>query len=286
MPATTFVRDRTDILPAIERVGGAPVVIKLLEGTQGIGVMLAPDLPVAQAMIETLQATRQNVLVQEFIAESSGTDVRAFVVGDQVVGAMRRSSGGDDFRSNLHRGGRPEVIELDAAYEQAAVRSAQIMGLRVAGVDMLESDRGPLVMEVNSSPGLQGIERATGQDIARIIVDFVDNQVAFPELDVRQRLSVSRGYGVAELLVREDGAFVGQPLGAAGLTERDITVLTVQRNVEVIANPKPTLVLEANDQLLCFGRLEEMRDMIPKRRSRRRRLIPPPNRDDSVSDTT
>ena len=133
---------------------------------------------------------------------------------------------------------------------------------------------------------MQGIEQATGQDIARIIVDYVDNQVAFPELDVRQRLSVSRDHGVAELLVREDGGFVGQTLGEAGLSERDITVLTVQRGVDVIANPKPNLVLEANDKLLCFGRLEEMRDMIPKRRSRRRRLIPPPNRDDSISDTT
>lgn len=282
MPATTFVRDRADILPAIERVGGAPVVIKLLEGTQGIGVMLAPDLAVAQAMIETLQATRQNVLVQEFVRESSGTDVRAFVVGEQVVGAMRRTSTSDDFRSNLHRGGKPEVITLEPAYERAAVRSAQIMGLRVAGVDMLESDRGPLVMEVNSSPGLQGIERATGQDIARMIIDYVDDQVAFPELDVHQRLSVSRGYGVAELLVREDGAFVGRPLGESGLDDRDVRVLTLQRGTTVIPNPKPALILEANDQLLCFGKLEEMRTMVPKRRPRRRRL----KRDDSISDTS
>lgn len=272
MPATTFVRDRADVLPAIERVGGAPVVIKLLEGTQGIGVMLAPDLSVAQAMIETLQATRQNVLVQEFIAESSGSDVRAFIVGDQVVGAMRRSSGSGDFRSNLHRGGTSEPVTLEPAYAAAAVRSAQIMGLGIAGVDMLESDRGPLVMEVNSSPGLQGIEKATGRDIARVIIDFVDNQVAFPELDVRQRLSVSRGYGVAELLVREDGSFIGRSLGQIGLTERDITVLTVQRDTWVIPNPKSDLILEANDQLLCFGKLEQMRDMIPARRSRRRRL--------------
>ncbi len=283
MPATTFVRDRADILPAIERVGGAPVVIKLLEGTQGIGVMLAPDLVVAQAMIETLQATRQNVLIQEFVKESSGTDVRAFVVGDRVVGAMRRTSKGDDFRSNLHRGGKSESIQLEPAYEDAAVRSAQIMGLRVAGVDLLESDRGPLVMEVNSSPGLQGIERATDRDIARIIVDFVDNQVAFPELDVRQRLSVSLGSGVAELLVREDGAFVGRPLGESGLDDRDITVLTVQRGTKVIPTPKRSMVLEANDRLLCFGNLEEMRDMIPKRRPRRRKLPKPP-RDESVSD--
>ena len=287
MPATTFVRDRADILPAIERVGGAPVVIKLLEGTQGIGVMLAPDLAVAQAMIETLQATRQNVLIQEFVRESSGTDVRAFVVGDQVVGAMRRTSTSDDFRSNLHRGGKPEVITLEPSYELAAVRSAQIMGLRVAGVDMLESDRGPLVMEVNSSPGLQGIERATGQDIARMVVDYVDNQVAFPELDVRQRLSVSRGYGVAELLVREDGGFVGRPLGESGLDDRDVRVLTLQRGTTVIPNPKPALILEANDQLLCFGNLEEMRSMVPKRRSRRRKLnTHPVMREESVSDDT
>jgi len=209
--------------------------------------------------------------------------VRAFVVGDQVVGAMRRSSGGEDFRSNLHRGGSSESIELEPEYERAAVRSAQIMGLRVAGVDMLESDRGPLVMEVNSSPGLKGIERATGQNIARLIVDFVDNQVAFPELDVRQRLSVSRGYGVAELMVREDGAFVGRPLGESGLDDRDITVLTVQRGTTVIPTPKRSLVLEANDQLLCFGNLEQMRGMIPKRRPRRRKLIQQ-SRDDSVSD--
>ena len=134
---------------------------------------------------------------------------------------------------------------------------------------------------------MKGIERATGQDIARAIVDFVDNQVAFPELDVRQRLSVSRGYGVAELLVREDGKFVGQPLGDAGLEERDIRVLTVQRGTEVIPNPRRSMVLEANDQLLCFGRLDEMRDMIPKRRPRRRKLIPPPPaRDDGISDVT
>lgn len=282
MPATTFVRDRADILPAIARVGGAPVVVKLLEGTQGIGVMLAPDLSVAQAMIETLQATRQNVLVQEFISESSGTDVRAFVVGDQVVGAMRRTNKSGDFRSNLHRGGKPEVLSLSSDYERAAVRSAQIMGLRVAGVDMLESDRGPLVMEVNSSPGLQGIERATEQDIARMVIDYVESQVAFPELDVRQRLSVSSGYGVAELQVREDGAFVGRPLGECGLDERDIRVLTLERGTTVLPNPKAVVVLEANDRLLCFGSLAEMRTMVSKRRPRRRRL----QRDDSIADTS
>ena len=158
MPATTFVRNRADVMPAIERVGGAPVVIKLLEGTQGIGVILAPDIKIAEAIIETLHSTNQNVLIQSFISESRGRDIRALVVGDRVVAAMRRRAKGDEFRSNVHRGGTVEPVELTPEYEQAAVRSAQIMGLRVAGVDMLEGNEGPLVMEVNSSPGLEGIE--------------------------------------------------------------------------------------------------------------------------------
>ena len=158
MPATTFVRNRADVMPAIERVGGAPVVIKLLEGTQGIGVILAPDIKIAEAIIETLHSTKQNVLIQSFVTESRGRDIRALVVGDRVVAAMRRRASGDEFRSNVHRGGTVEPVELTPEYEQAAVRSAQIMGLRVAGVDMLEGNDGPLVMEVNSSPGLEGIE--------------------------------------------------------------------------------------------------------------------------------
>jgi ribosomal protein S6--L-glutamate ligase len=128
------------------------------------------------------------VLIQEFVEESRGTDVRAFVVGDQVIGAMRRTASGSDFRSNLHQGGQSEAIDLPRDYQETALRSAQILGLRIAGVDMLESDRGPLVLEVNSSPGLQGIERATGRNIAADIISYVDDQVAFPELDVRQRL--------------------------------------------------------------------------------------------------
>ncbi len=274
IPATAFARNRDDVLPAIERVGGAPVVIKLLEGTQGIGVILAPDTRVASAIIETLQSAKQNVLIQAFVEESKGTDVRALVVGDRVVGAMRRTAAGDEFRSNVHRGGTVEAMDLDEEYETTAVRAAQIMGLRVAGVDMLEGNDGPLVMEVNSSPGFEGIEEATGLDIAGAVVDFVDNQVAFPELDVRQRLSVSTGYGVAEMQVREDGSWVGQTIGESGLLDRDISVLTLHRGALVIPNPRVERVLEANDRLLCFGRLEEMRDMIParRRRSRVRRL--------------
>jgi ribosomal protein S6--L-glutamate ligase len=272
MPKTAFVRNRQDVLPAIDRVGGAPVVIKLLEGTQGIGVILAPDRKVAEAIIETLHNTKQNVLIQEFIAESKGRDIRALVVGDRVVAAMRRTAQGDEFRSNVHRGGSVEKVALDSAYERTAVRAAQIMGLRVAGVDMLEGKDGPLVMEVNSSPGLEGIERATDLDVAGAIIDHVANQVAFPELDVRQRLTVSTGYGVAELLVRADGDFVGKTIGESGLRDRDITVLTLHRDTDVIPNPRESRHLEANDRLLCFGNLESMREMIPARRRRRARV--------------
>ena len=271
IPATTFVRNRADVMPAIERVGGAPVVIKLLEGTQGIGVILAPDDKVAGAVIETLQSTRQNVLIQRFVSESKGRDIRALVVGDRVVAAMRRSAVGDEFRSNVHRGGSTQVIELDEEYQRVAVQSAQIMGLKVAGVDMLEGADGPLVMEVNSSPGLEGIETATGLDIAGAIIDYIDNQVAFPELDIRQRLSVSAAYGVAEVLVREGSAMVGTTITASGLRERDIQVLTITRGTRVIPNPGPTRELEAEDRLLCFGKLEEMRDLVPERRRRRGR---------------
>lgn len=272
MPGTSFVRDKADVLPAIELVGGAPVVIKLLEGTQGIGVILAPDTRVAEGIIETLQSTKQNVLIQQFITESKGRDIRALVVGDRVVGAMRRTAEGDEFRSNVHRGGSVEAVELSPEYEQTAVRAAQIMGLRVAGVDMLEGNDGPLVMEVNSSPGLEGIERATNLDIAGAIIDYIANQVDFPELDVRQRLSVSTGYGVAELLVREGADLVGTSIADSGLRERDITVLTLHRETDVIPNPKTSRVLEANDRLLCFGKLDEMRDMIPARRKRRAKV--------------
>ena len=269
MPATAFVRNRADVRPAIERVGGAPVVIKLLEGTQGIGVILAPQAKVAEAIIETLHSTNQNVLIQQFIAESRGRDIRALVVGDRVVAAMRRTAEGDEFRSNVHRGGTVEAVTLSPEYERAAVRSAQIMGLRVAGVDMLEGNEGPLVMEVNSSPGLEGIERATKLDVAGAIIDYISHEVAFPDIDVRQRLSVSTGYGVAELVVHAGAEIVGQTLGESGILDRDITVLTLNRGTTVIPNPRRSQLLQAEDRLLCFGRMEEMRAMTPSRRRRR-----------------
>ncbi len=270
IPATTFVRDRQDVLPAIERIGGAPVVIKLLEGTQGVGVILAETVKVAEAIIETLQSARQNVLVQKFVAESRGRDVRAFVVGDRVVAAMRRVAQGQEFRSNVHRGGRAEAVDLDPEYARTAVRSAQIMGLRIAGVDMLEGEDGPKVMELNSSPGLEGIETATGIDVAGSVMDYIKDQVQFPDIDLRQRLSVSAGFGVAELTIPTPSNLIGKTIRESGLRESDISILTLQRGVTVVPNPRGSRELEAGDRLLCFGRLSSMKTLLPKSIKRRR----------------
>lgn len=273
LPHTAFARRKQDVLPAIERVGGAPVIIKLLEGTQGVGVILADSVKVAEAIIETLQSTKQNVLIQKFVGESAGTDVRAFVVGDRVVAAMRRVAQGGDFRSNVHRGGSAEAIELDPAYRETAIRAAQIMGLKIAGVDMLEGKDGPQVMEVNSSPGLEGIETSTKLDVAGAIIDFLERQAGFPELDVRQRLTVTAGYGVTELQLGEGSALVGKTIEDSGLRDKDIVVLTLHRGTTVIPNPKGSRLLEAGDRTLCFGKLESMRDLVPARRNRRRQPV-------------
>lgn len=271
IPRTTFVRDRKDVLPAIDRVGGAPVVIKLIEGTQGIGVLLAESVKTAEGIVELLQSQKQNVLIQKFVAESKGRDIRAFVVGDRVVAAMRRVAQGQEFRSNVHRGGIAEPIELSEEYRETAVRCTQILGLQVAGVDMLEGKDGPQVMEVNSSPGLEGIEACTGLDVAGAVIEYISAQVDFPEIDVRQRLTVSKGYGVAEIYVPDGSKFVGQKINETGLTESDVNVLTLYRGAKVIPNPRADRVLEAGDKLLCFGKLEAMRGMIPARTRRRRR---------------
>jgi ribosomal protein S6--L-glutamate ligase len=271
IPRTTYVRHKKDVLPAIERVGGAPVVIKLIEGTQGIGVLLAETTAAAESIIELLQSQKQNVLIQKFVAESKGKDVRAFVVGDRVVAAMRRRAQGQEFRSNVHRGGKAEMIELDELYQETAVRSAQILGLRIAGVDMLEGADGPQVMEVNSSPGLEGIEACTGLDIAGCVIDYISAQVDFPEIDIRQRLTVSKGYGVSEIYIPEGSKLVGKTILETQLSEQDINVLTLYRDSKVIPNPRSNRVLEPEDKLLCFGNLEAMRCMVPSRTIRRRR---------------
>lgn len=270
---TMFVRNQADILMAIDRVGGAPVIIKMMQGTQGVGVILAESNKIAEAIVEAMQGAKQSVLIQKFVAESKGRDVRAFVVGNQVVGAMRRVAQGQEFRSNLHRGGKAEAIDLEPAYAEAAIRAAHILGLRIAGVDMLEGADGPQIIEVNSSPGLEGIEKATGKDIAGIIVDYINEQVAFPELDLRERMTVAHGHGVVEIQLGPHNPLTGQRIGSSGLGERDILVLTVERNGETMAVPDASFELLSGDRLLCFGDLAELRTLVPPKVKKRRRRI-------------
>ena len=270
IPRTTFVNDKNDVLPAIERVGGAPVVIKLIEGTQGIGVLLAETTKSAEAIIELLQSQKQNVLIQKFVAESKGKDIRAFVVGDRVVAAMRRVAQGQEFRSNVHRGGVAEAVELSEEYQDTAVRAAQILGLRIAGVDMLESATGPQIMEVNSSPGLEGIETCTQLDVAGAVIEYIAARVDFSDIDIRQRLTVSKGYGVCEIHIPKGSNFEGDTIVSTDLRDKDINVLTLYRGNKVIPNPRGDRVLEANDRLLCFGKLDSMRGLLPPKAQRRR----------------
>ncbi len=174
LPVTSFAHSTQDIDGLLDVVGGAPVVVKLLEGTQGLGVVLAETKKAAESVIGAFRQLDANILVQEFIKEAKGADIRAFVVGGKVVAAMRRQGAPGEFRSNLHRGGSAEKIKLTSIERATAIRAAKTMGLNVAGVDLLQSNHGPLVLEVNSSPGLEGIEAASGLDVAGRIIEFIE----------------------------------------------------------------------------------------------------------------
>ncbi len=176
LPVTGFAHSPDDIPDLIDMVGGAPLVIKLLEGTQGIGVVLAETKQAAKSVIEAFMGLNVNIMVQEFIREAGGADIRCLVVGDKVVAAMKRQGAPGEFRSNLHRGGSAEVVKVTSAERRSAIGAARAMGLNVAGVDILRSNHGPLVLEVNSSPGLGGIEQATGQDVAGMIIEFIERE--------------------------------------------------------------------------------------------------------------
>jgi ribosomal protein S6--L-glutamate ligase len=177
LPKTAFTNYSKDVKTVIKNVGGAPCVIKLLEGTQGVGVVLAENHNAAESVIEAFNGLKARVIIQEFIKEAGGADIRAFVVDGVVVGAMKRQAKEGEFRSNLHRGGSAQVIELTDEEENAALKAAKVLGLGIAGVDMLQSKKGPLIMEVNSSPGLEGIEGATGKDIANTIIRYIERHV-------------------------------------------------------------------------------------------------------------
>ncbi len=178
LPITGFAHSPDDIPDLITMVKGAPLVIKLLEGTQGIGVVLAETNQAAESVIQAFMGMKANIMVQEYIKEARGADIRCFVIGDKVVASMKRQAAEGEFRSNLHRGGTASVIRITPEERSTAIRAAKAMGLRVAGVDLLRSNHGPVIMEVNSSPGLQGIETATGKDIAGLIIEHIEKNAA------------------------------------------------------------------------------------------------------------
>lgn len=178
LPVTGFAHSVKDTQGLIDRVGGAPLVIKLVEGTQGVGVVLASSNSAAESVISAFRQLQADILVQEYVEEAKGGDTRAFVVGDRVVAAMRRQAPPGEFRSNLHRGGKATGVELSEAEAELAVRATQTVGLAVAGVDMIPSERGPLILEVNASPGLEGIEGATGVDVASTIIEYLECKLA------------------------------------------------------------------------------------------------------------
>ncbi|WP_323775738.1 30S ribosomal protein S6--L-glutamate ligase [Leisingera sp.] len=174
LPVTTFAHDPKQTEEVLALAGGAPIVIKLLEGTQGIGVVLADTNRSAKSVVEAFRGAGVNILMQEFIKEAGGTDIRAIVVGGKVVAAMKRTGAEGEFRSNLHRGGSAELVKLSAEERATAVRAAKTMGLNACGVDMLRANHGPVIMEVNSSPGLEGVEKATGLDIAGMMIEYLE----------------------------------------------------------------------------------------------------------------
>jgi ribosomal protein S6--L-glutamate ligase len=176
MPITGFAHDVNDLDDLIELVGGTPLVIKLIEGTQGVGVVLAETKKAAESVVQALMGVNANIILQEYIKESNGSDIRCFVVGDKVVAAMERTAAPGEFRANLHRGGAANAVKITKLEREVAIQAAKIMGLRMAGVDLLRSSRGPLVLEINSSPGLEGIESATGRDIAMDIIKLIEKK--------------------------------------------------------------------------------------------------------------
>jgi len=192
MPKTVFTNYSKEVAKIIESVGGAPLIVKLLEGTQGYGVVLAPTKKAAESIIEAFHSMKARVIVQEFIAEARGADIRAFVIGNKVVGAMKRQGKEGEFRSNLHQGGTGRLINLSRNERAVAIRAAKAMNLNIAGVDMLQSSRGPLILEVNSSPGLEGIEKATKIDIAEEIIKYVETLITKKNNSSKKRKKVQR----------------------------------------------------------------------------------------------
>ena len=262
-PRTAYVRDMKDIERAIEAVGGLPVVVKVTQGTQGQGVFLRHTLHETTNLVQGLLVTGKAVLIQEYVAESHGKDIRALVVGDKVVACMRRKARGREFRSNYHLNGTVEKVDISEEYADVACRAARVLGLNVAGVDLLEGNDGPLVLEVNSSPGLEGIEKASGANVAGAIIDYVIAESDFNEVNVDQLLKTIPGQGVLSVHLRNHPHLIGSPISE--IFKGEIPVFALSRAGDLIWNPEPEMQLRFGDSLICYGDLEQLRANIKRR---------------------
>ena len=262
-PRTSYVRDMKDIERAIEAVGGLPAVVKVTQGTQGQGVFLRHTLHETRNLVQGLLMTGKAVLIQEYIAESHGKDIRALVVGGKVVASMRRKARGREFRSNFHLNGTVEKVEITDEYAEIACRAARVLGLNVAGVDLLEGHEGPLVLEVNSSPGLEGIEKASGVNVAGEIIDYVIAESDFPDVNVDQLLRTIPGQGVLSVHLRNHPHLIGKPINE--LFKREIPVFALSRAGALIWNPEPDLQLRFHDTIICYGDLDQLRTSIKRK---------------------
>ena len=262
-PRTAYVRDMKDIERAIDAVGGLPVVVKVTQGTQGQGVFLRHTLRETGNLVQGLLVTGKAVLIQEYIAESHGKDIRALVVGGKVVACMRRKARGREFRSNYHLNGTVEKVEISEEYAEVACRAARVLGLNVAGVDLLEGNDGPLVLEVNSSPGLEGIEKASGVNVAGAIIDYVISESDFNEVNVDQLLKTIPGQGVLSVHLRNHPHLIGSPIGE--IFKVEIPVFALSRAGDLIWNPDPEVQLRFGDSLICYGDLEQLRANIKRK---------------------
>ena len=261
-PRTAYVRDMQDIERAIEAVGGLPVVVKVTQGTQGQGVFLRHTLHETRNLVQGLLVTGKAVLIQQYISESHGKDIRALVVGGKVVACMRRKARGREFRSNYHLNGTVEKVEITDEYSEVACRAARVLGLTVAGVDLLEGNDGPLVLEVNSSPGLEGIEKASGVNVAGAIIEYVMSESDFSEINVDQLLRTIPGQGVLSVHMRNHPHLIGAPISE--IFKGEIPVFALSRAGDLIWNPEPDLQLRFGDSLICYGDLELLRANIKR----------------------
>ena len=262
-PRTAYVRDMKDIERAIEAVGGLPVVVKVTQGTQGQGVFLRHTLHETTNLVQGLLVTGKAVLIQEYVAESHGKDIRALVVGGKVVACMRRKARGREFRSNYHLNGTVEKVDISEEYADVACRAARVLGRNGAGVDLLEGNDGPLVLEVNSSPGLEGIEKASGANVAGAIIDYVIAESDFNEVNVDQLLKTIPGQGVLSVHLRNHPHLIGSPISE--IFKGEIPVFALSRAGDLIWNPEPEMQLRFGDSLICYGDLEQLRANIKRR---------------------